>query len=60
MEENIARIEARIADCETGLLTFISAEETQRLTQELQCHRSELASLMAEWETLSQDLEAAR
>jgi ATP-binding cassette, subfamily F, member 3 len=60
LEENIARVEARIADCETGLLTFISADETQRLTQELQSHRSELASLMAEWETLSQDLEAAR
>ena len=60
LEENIARIEAQIADCETGLLTFVSADETQRQTQELQLHRSELASLMAEWEMLSQDLEAAR
>jgi len=60
LEENIAHIEAQIADCETGLLTFVSADETQRQTQELQLHRSELASLMAEWEMLSQDLEAAR
>ena len=27
LEENIARIEARIAVCETGLLTFVSADE---------------------------------
>jgi ATP-binding cassette, subfamily F, member 3 len=59
IEEDIARVEAAIAHCETALLTFVSAEETQRQTQELGVRRTELASLMAEWEEVSQTLEAA-
>jgi ATP-binding cassette, subfamily F, member 3 len=58
IEEDVARVEATIAHCETALLTFVSAEETQRQTQELDAHRSEHNSLMAEWEELSQTLEA--
>src|SRR5262249_11440089 len=42
IEENIARAEAAIVHCETGLTTFVSAEETQRQTQELEARRSEL------------------
>ena len=59
IEEDIARIEAAIAQCETALLTFVSADEMHRQTQELDARRSELSSLMAEWEELSQMLEAA-
>ena len=59
IEENIARVEAAIARCETALTTFVSVEETQRQTEELAAGRSELASLMREWEELSQTLEAA-
>ena len=59
IEEEIARLEAAIANCETALLTFVSVEERQRQTQELDARRSELASLMGEWEELSQTLEAA-
>jgi ATP-binding cassette subfamily F protein 3 len=59
VEENIARVEAAIAQHETALLTFVSAEETQTHTKELEDRRSELISLMAEWEELSQTLETA-
>ncbi len=59
IEEEIAGLEAAIANCETALLTFVSVEERQRQTQELDARRSELASLMGEWEELSQTLEAA-
>ncbi len=58
MEEDIARIEAAITHCETSLLTFVSAEESQRQNDELQRRRGELESLLQEWEELSQALEA--
>jgi ATP-binding cassette subfamily F protein 3 len=60
LEATIAGVEARISACETALLTFVSADETQRLGRELESQRTELAALMAEWELLSQNLEAAR
>ena len=59
IEQDIARVETAIAHCETSLLTFVSAEETQQLNRELEARREELASLLAEWESLSQTLEAA-
>jgi ATP-binding cassette subfamily F protein 3 len=59
IEGEIARVETAIGHCETALLMFVSAEETQRQNQELEARRGELASLMAEWEELSQTLEAA-
>jgi len=59
IEEEIARAEAAIALCETGLQSFVSAEETQRQTQELASHKSALQSLMTEWEELSGALESA-
>jgi ATP-binding cassette subfamily F protein 3 len=59
IEEDIARTEAAISHCEAALLTFTSAEESQRQTQNLEDRRSELRSLMAEWEELSQTLETA-
>jgi ATP-binding cassette, subfamily F, member 3 len=59
VEQAIARTESAIAHCETALLTFVSVEESQRQSQELEARRSELGSLMAEWEELSQTLEAA-
>jgi ATP-binding cassette subfamily F protein 3 len=58
IEEDIARVEAAIAHCETALLTFVSADETHQQTQELDARRKELTLLMAEWEELSQALEA--
>jgi len=57
IEEDIARVEAGIAHCETALLTFVSADEMHQQTQELDARRNELSRLMAEWEELSQALE---
>jgi ATP-binding cassette, subfamily F, member 3 len=59
IEEGIARVEAAITQHETELLTYVSADETQRLTKELEDHRKELAALMEEWEELSASLEGA-
>jgi ATP-binding cassette subfamily F protein 3 len=59
IEEEIARAEAAIAVCETGLQSFVSAEETQRQTQELATRKSDLRGLMKEWEELSETLAAA-
>src|SRR6476661_8142765 len=57
LEGEINRLEDAIADYEAGLQNFVSAEETQRLTQELGAARTELQSRMAEWEQLGQALQ---
>src|ERR1022692_303344 len=59
MEEEIARAETAIADCETGLQNFVNAEATQRQTQELAQRRNDLQRLLNEWEELSGTLETA-
>ena len=59
IEEEIARVEAGIAQSENSLLTFVSADETQRQSKALESQRKELESLMANWEELSQVLAAA-
>ena len=58
LEAEINRLEDAIAEYEAALQTFVSAEETQRLTQELGAARTELQSRMAEWEQLGQALQA--
>jgi ATP-binding cassette subfamily F protein 3 len=57
LEGEINRLEDAIADYEAGLQNFVSAEATQRLTQELDAARTELQSRMAEWEQLGQALQ---
>ena len=59
IEEEIARVEAGIAQSETSLLTFVSAEDSQRQSKVLESQRKELEDLMGNWEELSQVLEAA-
>ena len=59
IEEEIARAETAIALCETELQSFVSVEETQRQTQALANHKSDLQNLMKEWEELSGTLETA-
>ena len=59
VEESIARLEAGIGECETGLQVFVSAAETARLTDLLAARRQELEILVAEWAELSESLEAA-
>ena len=57
VEQVIAHLEAAIAHCEESLQTFVSVEETQRITQELAENRAKLQQHMAEWETLGQTLQ---
>jgi ATP-binding cassette subfamily F protein 3 len=53
IEEEISKLEAGISECELGLQTFVSAEETRRLTFLLETRRTELSRLMQEWEEVS-------
>ena len=59
IEEEISRAEAAIGLCETRLQSFSNAEETQRQTQALASHKTDLQSLMKEWEEISGALETA-
>jgi ATP-binding cassette subfamily F protein 3 len=58
LEEEISSLEAAIAACESSLQIFVNAEETARLTRELNQNRSELQERVAEWEQVGQELEA--
>jgi ATP-binding cassette subfamily F protein 3 len=58
LEGEISRAETAIADCEAALQAFVSAEETARLTLELDQHRAALKGHLAEWEGLAQALDA--
>jgi ATP-binding cassette, subfamily F, member 3 len=59
VEQGIAQLEGGIAECERELQSFVSAEETQKWTELLAKRRSELETMMSEWEALSQELEEA-
>ena len=50
IEKEIARLEAAIAECETALSSFVSAEETSRLSRQMDELRATLGQRMAEWE----------
>jgi ATP-binding cassette, subfamily F, member 3 len=50
LEQQVARCEAEISRYESELVHFKSAEETIRLTKLVEERRSELATLMKEWE----------
>jgi len=58
LEEEIGDLETAIASREASLQTFVSAEETARLTLELAHHRAQLQSHLAEWEELTQALQS--
>ncbi len=57
LEEEVPRIEASLAHAEEQLGVYISAAETQRLTQLATELRGQLATLTAEWEGLVAQLE---
>jgi ATP-binding cassette subfamily F protein 3 len=57
LEAQISKVEASIATCETALQNFVSAEETQRQSRELEQNKSSLATLVDEWENLAATLE---
>jgi ATP-binding cassette subfamily F protein 3 len=57
LEAEINRAETGIARCETALQDFVSAEESQRQSQELDRHKTAHAAFIKEWEELSQSLQ---
>jgi len=59
LENEITRAENEIAEYEQASQTFVSAQETIRLTALLEQRRRELAELLAKWEKVSATLEAA-
>jgi len=59
LEEEIPRVEASIAHTEEQLAVFVSAAETQRLTDLAAALREQLGQLTTEWEELMLQLEGA-
>jgi ATP-binding cassette, subfamily F, member 3 len=56
LEEEINRVEAAIVYLETAMQNFVSADESQRQSQELDRQKTSHAALMKEWEGFSQEL----
>jgi ATP-binding cassette subfamily F protein 3 len=59
LEGEISRAETVIARCEMALQDFVSADESQRQSQELDRQKSAHAGFIKEWEELSQSLQEA-
>jgi ATP-binding cassette subfamily F protein 3 len=57
LEAQISHAEAAIAQCETALQNFVSSDENQRHSQELDQHKASHAALIKEWEELGQALQ---
>jgi ATP-binding cassette subfamily F protein 3 len=57
VEAEIPRVESSIAAAEQSLGFYVSTEETQRLTQELETLRTQHATLTDEWEELAMQVE---
>jgi ATP-binding cassette subfamily F protein 3 len=58
IEEEVTKLEAEIADYETALSSFVSVEETTRVTSLLDGRRADLETLLHEWEEVSEAIEA--
>jgi ATP-binding cassette subfamily F protein 3 len=59
LEQKISRTEDEIVRLETALQSFVSAEESQRQSQELEQWKANHAGLLEEWEELSEALQQA-
>jgi hypothetical protein len=57
LEAGISRAEDAIEQCETALQNFVSAEESQNQTEDLNRQKSAHAAYLTEWEELSQSLQ---
>jgi ATP-binding cassette subfamily F protein 3 len=55
LEKQIAALEAEIASDEESLANFVSAEETVRLSTQVEKRRAALSALLSEWEETSQE-----
>ena len=58
LEEQIADLEAEIAASEEELANFVSADETVRVSTQLEKRRADLSGLLAEWEQVTQVVES--
>ena len=58
VEKQVAALESEIAEHEAALADFKNVEETVRLNDLVTARRRELESRVAEWESLSAELEA--
>jgi len=59
LEEKISRTESAIEHLETALQNFVSAEESQRQSQELEQHKASHAALLKEWEEMADVLQGS-
>src|SRR6202167_2831440 len=59
LEEEIGRAEAEVARLESALQNFVSAEESQRQSQELEQHKASHAALIKEWEDMAEALQGS-
>jgi ATP-binding cassette, subfamily F, member 3 len=59
LEGEISRAETVIAQCETAMQDFVSADESQRQSQELDRQKAAHAAFIKEWEELSESLQEA-
>jgi ATP-binding cassette subfamily F protein 3 len=57
LEAEISRAETVIAECETAMQNFVSADESQRQSQELDQQKATHAAFIKEWEDLSEELQ---
>ena len=60
LEEKINSAELAIAELETELQNFVSAEESQRQSQQLDQHKAAHAALIKEWEEMAASLQEAQ
>jgi ATP-binding cassette, subfamily F, member 3 len=58
LETQIAALEAEIAIDEESLANFVSAEETMRISTQMEKRRSALSTLLSEWEEATQGMES--
>ncbi len=59
LEEEISQTEDAIARLETALQNFVSAEDSQRQSQELDQHKANHAALIKEWEDMAEALQGS-
>ncbi len=59
LEAEISRTESAIASLETALQNFVSADESQRQSQELDQRKTAHAALLREWESMSEALQGS-
>ena len=59
IEAEVARLEDEIAEAEKELAVFVSAAETQRLTEAVAARRTARDALLREWEETAAAMESA-